>query len=199
VNIFLQLVDVDVGRNDNSEWCSVAMDKAPEFERVIIDIHVVIDIHVCYRHSCYRRHGCPKALVGVAIVIRARQCAMCGSTVLLFCFQCKLATLIVIVKDLICAPPPFAPPVTRLSKYNPHSLSCRADSAIGTHHLEYGFHLRIRRIAFRSRCSSSRVCTCSTLLQEPESITLSKYFYITFLVYCTYNFGCQTLLETGQM
>jgi len=51
-----------------------------------------------------------------------------------------------VVKDLICSPRPFAPPVTRLStrrffayeKYWP-LIFVQCQTAIGTHHLEYGF------------------------------------------------------------
>ena len=47
-----------------------------------------------------------------------------------------------VVKDLICSPRPFAPPVTRLSTFFLQQiLHCLTftSTAIGTHHLEYGF------------------------------------------------------------
>ena len=49
-----------------------------------------------------------------------------------------------VVKDLICSPRPFAPPVTRLSMtrfffFLANDLSNFYYAAMGTHHLEYGF------------------------------------------------------------
>lgn len=46
------------------------------------------------------------------------------------------------IKDLVCSPRPFAPPVTRLSKFSGYTdyLGLSVFSlGIGNHHLEYGF------------------------------------------------------------
>jgi hypothetical protein len=89
-----------------------------------------------------------KVLVGIAIQVQG-------------------SSLLIIYQRPYLPPWPFVPPVIRLSKYNTAShIRSRVERTLSDR--DTSSHLRIRPIPFRSRCSSSRVCMCSALLQKSE-------------------------------
>jgi len=89
------------------------------------------------------------------------------------------------LKDLVCSPRPYAPPVTRLSKEQTISSSVPrliSRLAIGSHHLEYGFPRPILRIACSWRYTWARTSAISIVLDpsRPQRSRLgSSYLFCT--------------------
>jgi len=81
------------------------------------------------------------------------------------------------LKDLVCSPRPYAPPVTRLSKEQTISSSVPrliSRLAIGSHHFEYSFPRSILRIACPWRYIWARTSTTSIVL-DPSRPQRSRF------------------------